>query len=439
MVGIICALWVVAEASAGNITISLKTDKEDPVYHIDEPVVFTIKVNRDGQVVHEGVVKYTISKDVGGPKLSEGCLTINNGNNPLILTTHLSEPGMIFCQATYDNGIVTDKASKCMAQAGAAVDPLKIKPSMPTPKDFDTFWNGWKKKLQNVPMNAVLKKVKWDTAKYPDVEIYDLTLNCLGPKPVRAYIGWPKQVRSGSCPAIANFYPYNGLNSGSIGWVAAQAVKGRIAIDVNAHGIELGQPQAYYDKIGQELGWFPTSGEIDRNQFYFLWMYLRDWQALQYVKSLPQWDGKVLIVTGSSMGGGQALAMGGLEPQVSLVLASVPAMCDHSGFKVGRVSGWARQAAGAPSGQQNKILKTLRYFDGVNFASRIKGRAIVSCGFLDGSCPSTSVYAAFNAITSPDKQMIYVPTRGHGLWEPVRDAFEKAIEMQIKLAHPESH
>lgn len=49
-------------------------------------------------------------------------------------------------------------------------------------------------------------------------------------------------------------------------------------------------------------------------------MYLRVLRALDYVKTLPEWDGKNLIVIGSSQCGAQAIVAAALDPQVSLCL-----------------------------------------------------------------------------------------------------------------------
>ena len=40
------------------------------------------------------------------------------------------------------------------ALGGAGIDPLKLKPSLPVPADFDTFWATQKKQLAAVPVNA---------------------------------------------------------------------------------------------------------------------------------------------------------------------------------------------------------------------------------------------------------------------------------------------
>ena len=49
-------------------------------------------------------------------------------------------------------------------------------------------------------------------------------------------------------------------------------------------------------------------------------------------------------------------------------------------------------------------MKAARYFDAMNFASRSKAKgAAVTVGFIDVTCPPTSVYAAYNALPGAKK------------------------------------
>jgi cephalosporin-C deacetylase len=419
-------------ALAQGYNVFLRAEKADPVYKIGETVKFLADPSKDGKPTDVGTVEYTLTKDVGGPVLGSGTLKANG--KPLAITGKLDEPGFLYCSIAYK---VEPKSAGIPYSAGAAVEPTKIKPSLPVPGDFDLFWNGWKKKVSKLPMNVKLKPMPLDPKNplYKNVEAFEITINCLGPRPVRGYFARPKNAKPKSCPAYANYYYFNGFSPCSLDRVADLAANGYIAFDVNAHGIDPGGDKQYYDRLRGEIGGFTHQGLEDRNNYYFLWMYLRNWQALQYLISLPSWDGKVLIVNGSSMGGGQAIAAGGLEPRVSLVLANVPAMCDHSGFKANRVCGWFRFVPGVPPASQNKVLQTLRYFDGMNFATRIQGEAVLSCGFIDGSCAPTSVYAAFNNIKGP-KQIVYEPTMGHASSPKIQDAFNTAITRQVQAAHP---
>ena len=69
-------------------------------------------------------------------------------------------------------------------------------------------------------------------------------------------------------------------------------------------------------------------------------MFQRACRALEYLKSRPEWDGRILIVSGGSQGGAQALAAAGLDPQVTCCVALVPALCDHHGLLAGRQPSW---------------------------------------------------------------------------------------------------
>ena len=57
-------------------------------------------------------------------------------------------------------------------------------------------------------------------------------------------------------------------------------------------------------------------------------------------------------------------------------------------------------------------INTAGYYDVVNFARQLKVPGMYSMGFNDETCPPTSMYAAYNVISSP-KQLFIVPETGH--------------------------
>ena len=64
------------------------------------------------------------------------------------------------------------------------------------------------------------------------------------------------------------------------------------------------------------------------------------------------------------------------DERVSIVSASLPALCDLGASAAGRAAGWA-------IGQRklnDKELQALRYFDVCHFAARTRARAIVRAG-----------------------------------------------------------
>ena len=100
-------------------------------------------------------------------------------------------------------------------------------------------------------------------------------------------------------------------------------------------------------------------------------------RALDYVKSLPEWDGKTLIVHGGSQGALQALAAAALDRDVSFVVANAPAMCDQAGELAGRMSPWPHAIS------QAGMERVAPFFDGAAFARRITAPVRFTVGFSD--------------------------------------------------------
>lgn len=114
-------------------------------------------------------------------------------------------------------------------------------------------------------------------------------------------------------------------------------------------------------------------------------------------------------------GGAQAIVAAALDPQVSLCLSAVPALCDHCGNLAGRQPGWPRLFSvrnGVPTNR--KVAEVSRYYDNVNFAKYIKAPVYMTAGMIDTTCVPTSVYAAYNNLPAgTEKHMTIHPTEGY--------------------------
>ena len=292
-------------------------------------------------------------------------------------------------------------SGKTVALAAAGYDPLELKPSMPVPEDFDTFWDAQKSALAQVPAKATLTPVTQGVPK--GVAAFDVQIDCVG-KPVSGYFGKPLGAKGKSLPAILQVHGagVRSANLATVAWALREG--GMLTMDINAHGLPNGKPKEFYDALAAgELKNYRTENPQDRETIYFKGMFLRVIRAIDFLAAQPEWDGKTLIVYGASQGGFQAFAAAGLDARVSFFCAGVPAGCDHTGSQANRISGWPKivpyDAEGKPSAE---ALAASRYFDNVNFATRAKCRgAVVTVGFIDNVCPPTSVYAAYNALTIP--------------------------------------
>jgi cephalosporin-C deacetylase-like acetyl esterase len=123
-------------------------------------------------------------------------------------------------------------------------------------------------------------------------------------------------------------------------------------------------------------------------------MYLRDSRALDYLVQRPDWDGKTIVLMGTSMGGQQSIMLAGLRPEkITAVLVCVPAGTDANGDIHGRKAGYPNWPSNDP-----KVMNTALYFDPINFASRIKAPVLAAIGFIDTTSPPAGIWTALNQI-----------------------------------------
>jgi cephalosporin-C deacetylase-like acetyl esterase len=374
---------------AAESSLKINTDRADAQYHQGETAAFEIEVNPANDQPAPAKVLCVLSQD-GWNFQPAREVALKDGH--ATVTGTLDKPGFLQLR-------VSVPGTKLAALAGAAFDPLQIKPSLPAPDDFDAFWTGQKQRLAAVPVKSRLTPAK---SPVKGVDAFDLQVDSLG-APVSGYYGRPAGAKPKSLPAILFVHGagVRSSNLGSVAWAGQQG--GMLSLDINAHGIPNGKPQAYYDDLANTtLKDYRYVGRADRHKSYFLGMFLRELRAIDFLTSQPEWDGKTLIVYGSSQGGFQALVAGGLDERVSFFCAGVPAGCDHTGIMADRINGWPKLVTitnGKPDAEE---LQTARYFDTVNFARRSKAKgAVLTVGFIDTTCPPTSVYAAYNALTIP--------------------------------------
>jgi lysophospholipase L1-like esterase/dienelactone hydrolase len=167
-------------------------------------------------------------------------------------------------------------------------------------------------------------------------------------------------------------------------------------VNIEPHDVMPDQPKEYYDALPAELKAYNSIETRNRDKNYFLYMYLADVRAVDYLASRPDWDGKTLVVMGTSMGGQQSLCAAGLNPKVTHMLINVPAGADANGTAHGRKIGYPFWDVNDP-----QVLKTAEYFDTVNCAAHIKVPSLVAMGFIDTTSTPVGIWAAFNQIKGP--------------------------------------
>ncbi|HOX58796.1 MAG TPA: acetylxylan esterase [Verrucomicrobiota bacterium] len=351
-----------AAQATTNYSLTVSTQRPDAIYRKGEEVVFNIRLAHQEQLVPEAEVQWTLSKD-GVPPITTGTLKLSDGRG--VISGKLNEPGFLQCRVTF---AATDGSTRA-AVAGAGVAPLRIKPSLPVPRDFDAFWFAQKRKLVPVPINAKLAQVE---SREAGVEAFDLQADCVG-APVSGYYARPAAARARSLPIILTVHGA-GVRSANLAGTVGWAKQGFLALDINAHGIPNGKPDQFYQDLASgELKEYRTQGRESRDTIYFLGMFLRLVRAIDFLTAQPEWDGRALIVHGSSQGGAQSIVAAGLDSRVTFLAAGVPAMCDHTGAVAGRASGWPKLVPNGADGKpEARALEAARYYDAMNFARRTK-------------------------------------------------------------------
>ncbi len=406
-----------------GIKLSARADRSDALYHKGETVTFDIKLVRDGQPVTAGEVDWVMTKD-GLPLNQSGKVPVKDGAAQV--TGKLDEPGFLQVRVVYKE---TPKSAPISASGGAGIDPTEIKPSMPVPDDFDAFWDAQKKKLAAIRLNGTMEKVPSTSNK---VEAFDIKVDSVGSQ-VSGYFARPVDAKPKSLPVILTVHGA-GVRSSGLGGPIGWAAQGYLAMDMNAHGSPNGKPEQYYKDLAEkELKDYRYVGRESRETCYFLGMYLRLIRGIDFLTSQPEWDGKTVIVFGGSQGGAQAFAAAGLDSRVTYFCAAVPAMSDHTGMVVGRIAGWPKLVpVGADGKPDPKVLEASRYFDDVNMATRTKAKgAYVSTGFIDTTCPPSSVYAAYNNLKLP-KQIKNDIEYAHPYPAETTKAMMEAVKEHVK-------
>ncbi|MBS1708327.1 MAG: acetylxylan esterase [Armatimonadetes bacterium] len=305
------------------------------------------------------------------------------------------EPSMIYAEVTPPGG------GKPVA-LGAAIEPTRITPSEARPKDFKQFWDAKIAALRRVPENAHVTEKPTDQQ---DITYGTVVMDHVGGEHVYGQLARPKA--PGKHPALLQLqwasppYPLDKW------WVMGYAKQGFIALNIEPHDVPTDAPASFYQGLPNSIKNYNAIGQGDRDKNYFVNMYLRGVRALDYLAKDPDWDGKTLVVIGTSMGGQQSLCLAGLHPKVTHLIVNVPAGCDINADLHGRQGGYPNFNVKDP-----KVAATAPYVDAVNFAPDIKATCLVAMGFIDTVSPPCGIWAAFNQIKGP-KEVAPMPESPH--------------------------
>ena len=404
-------------AQAQNLAIA--ASHANGVYSPGEPIVWTVSVTGDNASQVRSA-HYLIRKG-GGVTLSDGNLGLSTGSAQV--TTAQTEPLSYLLEVT---AVSTGQTKPLRADGGAVVAPEQIQPSMTRPADFDAFWTRKLADLDAVSPNPVVET--GDSGRL-GVHYETVTMDNVGGAKVHAQIARPE--RDGKFPALI-VMQYAGVYGLKKETVTNPAARGWLAVDIMAHDLPLNHPDSFYETAGKTtLKNYTAIGNDNRETSYFFKMILGCVRVAKYLMTRPDWNGTTIVAVGTSQGGFQAIALTALVPQVNAVLVLVPAGCDQTGDAAGRAVPWPYWIKSATPQNHDALREASRYYDAMNFASRIHVPALVGIGLIDRTSTPSGDFAAVNQMAGP-KETVILPFSGHHGTHNTQAAFHARESQWLK-------
>lgn len=287
-----------------------------------------------------------------------------------------------------------------MALFDLPLDQLETyRPEVSEPDDLDAFWQTTLDAARVRP--ALVDAVRVDTG-LTLVDTWDVTFAGHGGDPVKAWFSRPAGTDGALLPAVVEYAGYGrgrGFPHERLTWVSAGYAS--LVMDTRGQGGQHGSGGDTPDPVGSgpAAPGFVTRGIEDPAGYYFTRLVTDAVRAVDAVRELPGVDPARVVAAGNSQGGGLALAVAGLVPDLAALLSSVPFMCH-----VGRALGITDQH---PYGEVvtylavnrekvDQVLRTLSYVDGVNLGRRATAPAHFAVALRDTICPPSTVFAAYN-------------------------------------------
>lgn len=383
------------------VKVIVTPNNDDWLYKPGEKALFTVQV-----LYHNNPLKGVKAHYEAGPEKLEPVKKdslVLDGRNFVIDGGTLKTPGFLRCIVT-----VSYEGNRYQGMATAGFDPEKIKQTVPRPADFNDFWNKAKAELSRIPLDTRMTLMPERCTE--KVNVYHVSILNYGYSRIYGIVAIPR--KEGKFPAVL-FVPGAGVRGYAPDMDLAE--KGIITFVIGIHGIPVNlDPGVYQDLANGALREYYTFNLDNRDRYYYKRVYLGCVRANDFLVSLPQYDGSSLAVTGGSQGGALAIITAALDNRTRFLASLYPALCDVTGYLEGRAGGWPHffLKNNAAFHNYKEKLATIPYYDVVNFARELKVPGFYTWGFNDEVCPPTSMYAAYNLISSP-KTLKLIHDTGH--------------------------
>lgn len=383
-------------------------DHADWLYQTGENAKVEVSFCKYG-IPRDGELKYSIGNDMLQPD-KHGSVKLKNGRAVINMGTKKT-PGFRDMKLSVS---LDGKTYEHHIKVGFSVD--KIKPYTQEPQDFRSFWQKNVEELKQVPMSYTKELYKDYCTDKIDCYLVKLQIDKMGHS-MYGFLFYPKNVQPGKHPVVL-CPPGAGIKTIKDPMRNKYyAENGFVRFEVEIHGLDPRISSETFGEISRAFndrnGGYLANGLENKDIYYMKHVYVGLVRCIDFLTSLPEWDGKNVAVQGGSQGGALAIIAAGLDSRVTQCVANHPALSDMAGYAAkGGTGGYPHFCRQPQILSNTDCLNTLAYFDVVNFARYVKAPTYLTWGYNDVTCPPTTSYAVWNTLKCT-KESLLTPINEH--------------------------
>lgn len=383
-------------------------DHADWLYQTGENAKVEVSFCKYG-IPRDGELRYSIGNDMLQPD-KHGSVKLKNGRAVINMGTKKT-PGFRDMKLSVS---LDGKTYEHHIKVGFSVD--KIKPYTQEPQDFRSFWQKNVEELKQVPMSYTKELYKDYCTDKIDCYLVKLQIDKMGHS-MYGFLFYPKNAQPGKHPVVL-CPPGAGIKTIKDPMRNKYyAENGFVRFEVEIHGLD---PRISLETFGEisrafndRNGGYLANGLENKDIYYMKHVYVGLVRCIDFLTSLPEWDGKNVAVQGGSQGGALAIIAAGLDNRVTQCVANHPALSDMAGYAAkGGTGGYPHFCRQPQILSNTDCLNTLAYFDVVNFARYVKAPTYLTWGYNDVTCPPTTSYAVWNTLKCT-KESLLTPINEH--------------------------
>lgn len=383
-------------------------DHADWLYQTGENAKVEVSFCKYG-IPRDGELKYSIGNDMLQPD-KHGSVKLKNGRAVINMGTKKT-PGFRDMKLSVS---LDGKTYEHHIKVGFSVD--KIKPYTQEPQNFRSFWQKNVEELKLVPLSYTKELYKDYCTDKIDCYLVKLQIDKMGHS-MYGFLFYPKNAQPGKHPVVL-CPPGAGIKTIKDPMRNKYyAENGFVRFEVEIHGLDPRISSETFGEISRAFndrnGGYLANGLENKDIYYMKHVYVGLVRCIDFLTSLPEWDGKNVAVQGGSQGGALAIIAAGLDSRVTQCVANHPALSDMAGYAAKGGTGGYPHFCRQPQILSNKdCLNTLAYFDVVNFARYVKAPTYLTWGYNDVTCPPTTSYAVWNTLKCT-KESLLTPINEH--------------------------